>query len=141
MIHQNDNLVFQRVTSGLRKPVVRFRLPSDRQVELLAFHLEPAWSFGEESPQFIAREVIRRLYPNEQPVFVGEQEQAAESAYLCVAYLYSDTPTRRDGTTLEYSILLLCGLVKNIDAGVRGIVCELLSRIDWEASATDDVMW
>jgi hypothetical protein len=37
--------------------------------------------------------------------------------------------------------MLLCGLVGNIDKGVRGIVSELLSRIDWDANATDDFWW
>jgi hypothetical protein len=85
--------------------------------------------------------VVRRLYPDERPVFVEEPEQATGPAYLCVAYLYSDTPTRGCGTALNYSVLLVCGLVKNIDKGVRGVVCELLSQVDWEGSATDDFMW
>jgi hypothetical protein len=40
MFRAGDSLVFQRVTDSIRKPVVRFRLPYGRQVELLAFHLE-----------------------------------------------------------------------------------------------------
>ena len=137
-----DRLIFERVTLGLRKPIVRFALPTGRKVELLAFHLEPGWAFnGDGSSRAIARDVVRRLYPDERPVFVGDPETAAGPAYLCVAYLYSDAPTRSRGTALDYSVLLVCGLVENIDRGVRRLVCELLSRVDWEASADDDTMW
>src|SRR5262245_44782877 len=45
MFRDGDSLVFQRVTGGLRKPILRFRLRSGRQVELLGFHLEPGWAF------------------------------------------------------------------------------------------------
>jgi hypothetical protein len=141
MFREGDSLVFQRVTGGIRKPIVRFGLPSGRQVELLAFHLEPAWAFAGESPRPIAREVVRRLYPNERPVFAGEPDQADRPAYLCVAYLYSDTPAGGGPGAVGYSVLLVCGLVENIDRGVRGLVCELLSSIDWEVSATDDILW
>jgi hypothetical protein len=141
MPREDDSFVFERVTAGLRKPIVRFRLPSGRRLELLAFHLEPGWAFNGESPRPIAQEVVRRLYPNEQPVFVGEPDQATGPAYLCVAYLYSDTPTQRGGSALNYSVLLVCGLVENIDKGIRGVVCELLSGVDWEANAADDSMW
>ena len=37
--------------------------------------------------------------------------------------------------------LLVCGPVSNIGVGVQGMVGELLSGIDWEAVATDDMMW
>jgi hypothetical protein len=141
MFRESDSFVFQRVTAGLRKPIVRFRLPSGRQVELLGFHLEPGWAFDGESPRPIAEEVVRRLYPNERPVFVGKPDKTPWPAWLCVAYLYSDAPARRGGTTLDYSVLLVCGLVGDIGKGVHGMVCELLSQVEWEASATDDSMW
>jgi hypothetical protein len=141
MFREGDSLTFQRVTGALRKPIVRFGLASGRQVELLGFHLEPGWAFGGESPRPIAQEVVRRLYPNERPMFVAEPERAAGPAWLCAAYLYSDTPVRPGGTALDYSVLLVCGLVADIGVGVRGMVCELLSRVEWEAAATDDAMW
>ena len=141
MFREGDSLVFQRITGGLRKPIVRFRLPSGRRVELLGFHLEPGWAFGGESPRPIAEEVVRRLYPNERPIFVGVWDEGTGPAWLCVAYMYSDMPARKDGTALDYSVLLVCGLVANIDQGVRGIVCGLLSGVDWEAVTVDDAMW
>jgi hypothetical protein len=141
MSREGDSFVFQRLTAALRKPIVRFRLPSGRRVELLGFHLEPGWAFGGESPRPIAHEVARRLYPDEQPVFVGDPEQTAGPAWLCVAYLYSDTPARPGGTALDCSVLLACGLVSDIGVGVRAMVGELLSRIEWEAVAADDMMW
>jgi hypothetical protein len=142
MFREGDSLVFQRVTGGLRKPSLRFVLPSGRKVELLGFHLEPGWAFGGEAPRPIAEEVVRRLYPNERPVFVGPpQGEASGPAWLCVAYLYSDTPAGRGGSGICYSVLLVCGLVENIDRGVRGLVCELLAQVDWDASAVNDVMW
>jgi hypothetical protein len=141
MSREIDSFVFQRVTGGLRKPIVRFGLQSGRKVELLGFHLEPGWAFGGEIPRPSAEEVARRLYPDERPVFVGGLGEAFQPAWLCVAYLYSDTPTGRRGSGICYSVLLVCGLVTNIDKGVRGLVCELLSQVDWEASAVNDVMW
>ena len=139
-MEEADSLVFQRITSCLRKPVVRFGLASGRQVELLGFHLEPGWAFGGESPRPVADEVVRRLYPNEQAVFIGEPEKATGPAWLCVVYLYSDRPARSD-VVANYSLLLACGLVSNISAGIRDLVCELLSRVEWEAVAADDFMW
>jgi hypothetical protein len=141
MIREGDSFVFQRVTRGLRKPVIQFGLPSGRKVELLGFHLEPGWTFAGEAPRPVAEEVVRRLYPGERPVFVGGLGKANGPAWLCVAYLYSDRPTGKGGSALEYSVLLVCGLVENIDKGIRGVVCELLSQVDWEASAANDVMW
>ena len=138
MTHGNE-LVFQRVTACLRKPVTRFGLPSGRHVELLGFHLEPGWAVGSEAPRLVIEDVVRRLYPNERPVFVGDVRPDGP-AYLCVANLYSDTPVGRDGVG-NYSVLLVCGLVADIDRGVRAIVSELLSQVDWEASAQDDMMW
>jgi hypothetical protein len=136
----DDGLVFQRVTGGLRKPVVRFRLASVREVELLAFHLEPGWAIGGGTPRPILEEVVRRLYPNESPVLVADFARFQGDAFLCIAYLYSDTPASRDGLG-NYSVLLACGLVRSINGSVRGIVAELLSQIDREACATDDFMW
>ena len=107
MFRQGDSLVFQRVTGGLRKPIVRFILASGRRVELLGFHLEPGWAFGGASPRPIAEEVVRRLYPDERPVFVHRPDQVAGPAWLCVAYLYSDTAARPGGTALTYSVLLV----------------------------------
>jgi hypothetical protein len=135
----NDSVFFQRVTIGHRKPAVRFHLPSGRAVELIGFHLEPAWAYSSEPPQLLVREVARRLYPNECPVIVGHPEHAEGPAFLCVTYLFSDSPARSDRPR-NSSWLLLCGLVERIDKGVRGIVCELLSQVDWEACATDDLM-
>jgi hypothetical protein len=140
MFREGDSLVFQRVTGCLRKPIVRFGLPSGRRVELLGFHLEPAWAYGGESPRPVAEEVVRRLYPNERPVFVGQVGESPGPAWLCVAYLYSDTPARA-GSSSSYSVLLLCGLVATVDGGVRQMVCGLLSGVDWDAVATDDFMW
>jgi len=141
MFRETDSLVLQRVTGGLRKPIVRFGLPSGRKVELLGFHLEPGWAFNGESPRPIVQDVVRRLYPRERPVFVSDPELATGPAWLCIAYLYSDTPTHRGRTALDYSVLLLCGLISDIGIGVRGMVCELLSRIEWENVATDDAIW
>lgn len=141
MFRSGDSLVFQRVTGALRKPIVRFELPNGRRVELLGFHLEPGWAFGGEPPQPSAREVARRLYPHERPVIVGVSEHTLEPAWLCVAYLCSDTPTQPGDTVYNYSVLLVCGLVADIGVGVRGMVGELLSRVEWEAVATDDAMW
>jgi hypothetical protein len=31
--------------------------------------------------------------------------------------------------------------VADIGAGVRGVVCELLSRVECETATTDDAMW
>jgi hypothetical protein len=140
MFRRGDSFVFQRVTGGLRKPIVRFRLASGRKVELLGFHLEPGWAFAGDTPRPIVEEVARRLYPNDKPVIVTAPERFQGPAFLCVAYLYSDTPTRR-GSSVCYSVLLMCGLVENIDKGVRGIVGDLLSQVDWEVAATDDCMW
>src|SRR5262245_8243967 len=140
MFREGDSLVFQRVTGGIRKPIVRFRFASGRQVELLAFHLEPVWAYTGGDPRPVLEEVVRRLYPNETPVVVTPPEQVACEAFLCVAYLYSDTPARRDSVA-NYSFLLVCGLVERIGSGVRALVSELLSRVDWEASATDDFLW
>lgn len=118
---EDDSFVFQRVTGGLRKPIVRFRLASGRQIELLGFHLEPAWASAGETPCPIGEEVVRRLYPDEKAVFVTRPERFEGPAFLCVAYLSSDTPTTRGGS-LDYSVLLVCGLVRNIDRGVRALV-------------------
>jgi hypothetical protein len=85
-------------------------------------------------------EVALRLYPNEAPVIVGHPEHADGPAFLCITYLFSDSPTRND-LPRNSSRLLLCGLVERIDKGVLGIVCELLSQVDWEACATDDFIW
>ena len=64
-MREDDSLMFQRVIGGIRKPVVRFNLPSGRPVELLAFHLEPAWAFGGQSPARSPRPVVERLYPHQ----------------------------------------------------------------------------
>ena len=139
MAHNGDSLVFQRVTGCLRKPAGRFGLPAGRQVELLGFHLEPGWAFGGASPRTVAEEVAARLYPRERPVWVGDPAESAGPAWLCLAYLYSDAPARPG--VGNYSVLLVGGLVADIGVGVRGMVCELLSRVSWEATATDDAMW
>jgi hypothetical protein len=139
MFRESDSLIFQRVTGALRKPIVRFELATGRQVELLGFHLEPGWAFG-DSPQPLAEEVARRLYPNERLVLLGEPNRAPEPAWLCLAYLYSDSPMRPGGVS-NYSVLLVGGLVRDIGVGVDGLVCDLLAGVEWEAVATDDVMW
>lgn len=135
-----DSLLFQRVTGCIRKPVARFRLASGRQAELLAFHLEPAWAFAHETPRPVAAEVARRLYPNETAVVVTPPEQWPGAAFLCVAYLFSDSATRREATA-NCSYLLVCGSVEGIDSGIQSVVAELLSRVDWDASATNDFIW
>jgi hypothetical protein len=140
MLRVDDSFVFQRVTTGLRKPAVRFHLASGRSVELRGFHLEPAWSSTGEVWRLKLEEVARRLYPNESPVVVGHPACGEGPAFLCAAYFFSDSPTRSERSA-NYSVLLVCGLVEDIDKGVRGIVCELLSQVDWEACATDDFMW
>jgi hypothetical protein len=140
MFRVDDTFVFQRVTGCLRKPIVRFRMQSGRSVELLGFHLEPGWAFGGESPRPAMEEVARRVYPSERPVFIGEQEGSDKPAWLCLAYLYSDAPAR-ESNFANYSVLLIGGLISNVDVGIRGIVCDLLSRVDWEAVATDDLLW
>jgi hypothetical protein len=140
MFRDDDSFVFQRVTAGLRKPAMRFRLASGRQVELLAFHLEPAWAFNYESPRPIMEEVVRRLYPNQTPVMVGEWERIEGPAWLCIADLFSDTPAGGDNPA-NCSYLLVCGLVRNADVGVRSMVCELLSQVDWNTSANGDFLW
>lgn len=61
MLRENDSIVFQRVTGGLRKLIVRFRLASGRQVELLGFHLEPGCAFNGDAPRAIIEDVVRRL--------------------------------------------------------------------------------
>jgi hypothetical protein len=43
MLRVDDSVFFQRVTVGHRKPAVRFHLASGRPVELIGFHLEPAY--------------------------------------------------------------------------------------------------
>jgi hypothetical protein len=139
MSRAGDDIVFQRVTGCLRKPVTRFRLASGRQIELLGFHLEPGWASTGNAWRPIAEEVARRLYPNESPVIVGNPETVPGPSYLCVAYFYSDSPVEGD-LPANYSLLPLCGFVENVDKGIRGIVCDLLSQADWEASASNDFM-
>jgi hypothetical protein len=140
MFREGDSFVLLRVTGGLRKPIVRFRLASARQIELLGFHLEPAWAFTGDGGRPIIAEVIRRLYPNERVVVVNTPDRVEASAFLCLAHLCSDTPVI-PGSSINYSVLVLCGLVEKIDKGVRGIVSELLSQVDWETTAVDDLMW
>jgi hypothetical protein len=143
MFREVDSFVFQRITGGIRKPIVRLSLPAGREVELLGFHLEPAWAFAGQCPRLAVHEVVKRLYPNQQPIFVGVVDEAAASGYLCAAYLFSDGPTRRgrDNAAVNYSVLLVCGLVENIEKGIRTIVAELLSQVDWDAFADDDFLW
>jgi hypothetical protein len=130
----------QNLPGCLRKPVVPFGLPCGRQVELLGFHLEPGCVFGGESPRPVSEEVARRLYPNESAVWVGEPAKSDGPAWLCVAYLYSDTPAQAGGVG-NYSVLLVGGLFCDISVSVRAMVCGLLAGITWEAVATDDAMW
>src|SRR5688572_28558267 len=111
-----DNVIFERVTGCIRKPVVRFRLASGRQVEPLAFHLEPAWAFNYETPRPIVAEVVRRLYPGERAVVVPPPPaQGSGPAFLCVAHLYSDAPAGRPEGVANHSSLVVCGLVDRID--------------------------
>src|SRR5262245_47634385 len=117
MLRVDDSVFFQRVTVGQRKPVVRFHLASGRPVELIGFHLEPAWAFSFEAAHPRVEEVARRLYPNESPVIVGHPERAECPAFLCVTYLFSDSPVRSDRPR-NSSWLLLCGLVESIEKGV-----------------------
>jgi hypothetical protein len=140
MTIKDDGILFQRVTTGLRKPVTRFLTTSGRQVELLSFHLEPGWAFAGDNPRPVMQEVSRRLYPHQSPVIVGDPESAQGDAYLCVAHLFSDTPTRPDRPR-NCSELLVCGLVREIEVGVHDIVRALLSQVDWDAGATDDFLW
>jgi len=86
------------------------------------------------------KDVVSRLYPNETPHFIGDLMSHAGPAFLCVAYFYSDAPVKK-GDIGNYSLLLLCGLVENIDRGIRNILCDLLSEVDWELTASNDVMW
>jgi hypothetical protein len=133
--------VFDRITFGIRKPVVRFTLASGRRIELVAFHLEPAWSAaqsGDGLPQLA--EVARHLCPNDKATIVPPRAGSAAAAFACVADLQSDEPTRRDGIA-NCSSMVLVGLIERIDAGVRGMVSELLSQVDWDANATDDTWW
>lgn len=67
-------------------------------------------------------------------------KQCDEPAFLCIAYLYSDTPAGRNSSG-NYSALLVCGFVANINKGIRTIVSDLLAQLDWETAATDDFMW
>lgn len=136
----DESLVFQRVTVGLRKPVMRFQLASGRQVELLAFHLEPTCTFCYESPRPIVHEILRRLYPSGTPVIIDDLEHAEGPTWLCIAHLCSDAPAAGD-IPANCSYLLVCGLVRNIDVGVRTMVCELLSRVDWNTSAENEFLW
>jgi hypothetical protein len=139
-MYRSNSLYFERVTHCLRKPVIRFGLPSGRQVELLSFHLEPAWLYGGDSPSLIAHDVVRRLYPHDRAVFVDDSSEVAWPAFLCACELCSDWETGRLPFT-DHSFLLLCGFVQNVDRGIRAIVADLLSRVDWEANASDDMLW
>ena len=139
MFRESDSLVFQRVTGGIRKPIVRFRLASGRELELLGFHLEPGWEFTGEAARSVVAKVARRIYPNETPVFVADPERYEGPAFVCLADLCSDAPTAGRGG--NYSDLLVGGLVANIDKGIRGILAELLAQVDWDTSATNDFLW
>src|SRR5262245_25214617 len=141
MFRPEDSLVFQCVTGGIRKPIMRFRLASGRNVELIAVHFEPAWGFIGDEPRPIIDEIVARLHPNEKPLIVESAENHKGAAFLCVAYFYSDTSARGSGTSLTYSVLLVCSLVESLNRSIRSIVSDLLAKVDWEASATDDDMW
>jgi len=133
------SFVFQRVIDGLRKPKIRFHLPSGRQVELISFHLEPAWSMPPNKP--ILREILDRLYPNCRTVILPHPDTRTEMAFGCVALFYSDQSSKGQGNGIEYSSLVIGGLIENIDRGIRAIATELLSQVNWEIDAEDDVMW
>jgi hypothetical protein len=141
MFRADDSFVFQRVTGGLRKPIMRFRLASGRNIELIALHFEPGWAFNGEHPRPIIKEVIARLYPNEEPLIIADVEKYSGAAFLCVAYFYSDTPVKERGCGLDYSVLLVCALVENLNQSVRNTVCDILAKVDWESHATNDSMW
>jgi hypothetical protein len=139
MYRHDDGFVFQRVTGGLRKPIMRFRLVSGRSVELISLHFEPGWAIGGEEPRSIAREVAARLYLHENPVFL-ESEQIEGTAFLCVAFFYSDKPAHGAGVS-NYSALLTVSFVNNLSHCVRNIVSDILAKVDWEVQANNDFMW
>jgi hypothetical protein len=140
VLRPNDSFVFQRVTVGIRKPIVRFQFSSGRKVELLGFHLEPAWASGGENPRSCIDQLVARLYPNENPLILGDIDNHPGAAFLCVAHFYSDTAVTGSSTG-NYSILLFCALVSDIGRTVRTIAGEILAQVDWDAHATNDVMW
>jgi hypothetical protein len=114
MLRSDDSLVFQRVTGGIRKPILRFRLASGRNVELLSLHFEPGWAYTGGTPRRIMKEVITRLYPNEVPFVIADLGNHSGTAFLCVAYFCSDRPVRGEQAA-NYSVLLACGPVENIN--------------------------
>ena len=134
-----SDVVFERVTGGIRKPAMRFTLASGRRVELLALHLEPAWAYTGVEPRAAMGEVLRRLYPDEKPVVVTPPPREGAAAFLCMVHLISNTPAKEGAG--NYSYLFACGTVERVDVGVRNLVCELLSGVNWEFDATDDFMW
>lgn len=137
----SDSVTFAHLTVGIRKPVTRYGLPSGRELELLGFHLVTARSANERMRDAAAREAAR-LYPGSKVVFADDPMTADGPAYLCFVELASDQvvePSHLGGWGSSY--LTLCGPVRDIGVGVLGLVAELLSRVDWDAVAVNDVLW
>src|SRR5688572_15517987 len=126
MLRPEDSLAFQRVTGAIRKPVIRFRLASGRHVELLAIHFEPGWAYTGAVPRPILQEIVSRLYPNETPVVVANLENVSGAAFVCIAYFYSDAPVNGDAAA-NYSVLLACAPISNIDQNIWTVASGLLS--------------
>lgn len=135
-----DGPVFQWSTGGIRKPIVRYRLATGREVELLSFHLEPAWARSATEPRLAVDDVLRRLYPHGRAVRLFNPNSFPSQAFLAVALLCSEYATTND-PSVNTSDLLICDLVESIDRGVRFIVSEMLAKVDWEGNASNDFFW
>ena len=140
MLTNEPDIFFQRTTKALRKPRFRLHLDCGRQVELLAFHLEPAFAAGPETPRPVFRDVAKRLYPDLTPTWANLPSDVADDCFVCLAYFCSNAPTN-DTTTANCSYLLVGGFFNDIQIEIPRLASGLLNSVTWNEVAENEFLW
>ena len=121
----NDSIFFEATTKGLRKPRIRMRSKCGRNVELLAFHIEPAFCVGPPAKP-VFNDVAKRIYPNSRTVWVGSPVDG--DCFVCLAHFCSGS-TAGDSETANCSYLLVGSFLTDIEGGICKLALNLLNSV------------
>src|SRR3954454_10266259 len=126
--------------------MMRFTLPTGRNVEMQGLHILSTRHAANAAidPRAHQREVLARfveqLYPegNVPHTIVWAADGSMPRA-TCVATF---TPSPLEAPEGEgFSCLVACWFVHHVERSVANIVCEGLSRLEWEENARDFPWW
>src|SRR6516165_277453 len=126
--------------------MMRFTLPTGRKVEMQGLHILPtrygatASVNSREHQGSVLAGIVRQLYPESgvPPTIVWPVHDSIPQV-TCIAPFTSGPLGFPEAE--GYSYLVACWFVHYVEKPVANIVCEGLSRLDWERNARDFPWW